>query len=161
MLRALLDIFEKQTGGVRPAMHADARALEVAAAALLVEIARADGAMQPAERAAVLSAIHEKFALTDAEANELLELAESEMQKAEGYYPFTSLINQNFSQEQKENLVELMWRAAYADKDLSAHELHLMRKIAGLLYVADKAYILAKLRAKQAVEAAAQGRPAA
>jgi len=158
MLRALLDFFEKPAGGAS-AVHADARALEVAAAALLVEIARADGAMHPSERAAVLGAIHEKFALTDIEANELLERAESEMQKAEGYFPFTSLINQNFTQEQKENLVELMWRAAYADKDLSANELHLMRKIAGLLYVSDNAYILAKLRAKQAAEAA-QGRPA-
>ena len=150
MLQALFDFLDKHTGGDLAAAPAHVhRALEVAAAALLVEIARADGDMQPAQRAAVLAAIHEKFALTDADAADLLDLAESELKKAEGYYPFTSLINRSFSQEQKEHLVELMWRAAYADQNLSANELHLMRKIAGLLYVSDDAYILAKLRAKQ------------
>jgi uncharacterized tellurite resistance protein B-like protein len=37
---------------------------------------------------------------------------------------------------------------AYADAALSAHELHLMRKVAGLLHVPDSAYIAAKMRAK-------------
>ena len=151
MLRALKDFFEIHAASDPSESR---KALELAAAALLVEIARIDGAMQPSERAAVLRAIHEKFALTDTEADDLLALAEREMKQAEGYYPFTSLINQNFTQPQKEYLIELMWRAAYADHDLSAHELHLMRKIAGLLYVSDNAYIAAKLRAKQAREAA-------
>ncbi|HTT11400.1 MAG TPA: TerB family tellurite resistance protein [Burkholderiaceae bacterium] len=155
MLRALFELIEKHAGGDLAGAPAHVhRALEVAAAALLVEIARADGAMQPAEHAAVLAAIHERFALTDADAEDLVDFAEGELKKAEGYFPFTSLINQNFSQEQKEHLVELMWRAAYADKDLTANELHLMRKIAGLLYVSDDAYILAKLRAKQDASAA-------
>lgn len=153
MLRALKDFFDQHVGGATAdAPSATRHALEVAAAALLVEIARIDGTMQPSERAAVLRAIHEKFALTDTEAENLLASAEREVKQAEGYYPFTSLINQNFSQEQKEFLIELMWRAAYADSELSAHELHLMRKVAGLLYVSDNAYILAKMRARQARE---------
>ncbi|HUL66774.1 MAG TPA: TerB family tellurite resistance protein [Burkholderiaceae bacterium] len=153
MLDSLREFFEKLAGADPAASAADAqRAVEVAAAALLVEVSRIDGAMQPAERVAVLRAIHEKFSLPDSEAEELLALAESEVEKAEGYYPFTSLINKNFSQEQKEYLIELMWRAAYADKALTANELHLMRKIAGLLYVSDNAYIVAKLRAKEAAQ---------
>ncbi|MFO0273438.1 MAG: TerB family tellurite resistance protein, partial [Betaproteobacteria bacterium] len=64
------------------------------------------------------------------------------------YYQFTSLINQRFSQPQKERMIELMWQVAYADAALSAHELHLMRKVAGLLHVPDSAYIAAKMRAK-------------
>jgi uncharacterized tellurite resistance protein B-like protein len=155
MLRALRDFFDKEFGGDASRSAEDVRhSLEVAAAVLLVEITRIDGDMQPAERAAVLHAIDEKFSLSATQAEDLLRLAETESARTEGYYPFTSLINQNFSQEQKEYLIELMWRAAYADKDLSAHELHLMRKIAGLLHVSDNAYILAKLRAKQAHEAA-------
>ena len=150
MLGPLREFFDQQLGAASTVPERSRHALEVAAAALLVEVARIDREMQPAERTAVLGAIHEKFALTDAEADDLLKLAEQEMKTAAGYYPFTSLINQNFSQEQKEHLIELMWRAAYADKHLSANELHLMRKLAGLLYVSDNAYIVAKLRAKQA-----------
>jgi uncharacterized tellurite resistance protein B-like protein len=153
MFDSLREFFEKLAGADPAASAADAqRAVEIAAAALLVEVARIDGAMQPAEHAAVLKAIHEKFALNDSEAEEVLTLAQSEIEKAEGYYPFTSLINEKFTQEQKEYLIELMWRAAYADKALTANELHLMRKIAGLLYVSDNAYIVAKLRAKEASE---------
>jgi uncharacterized tellurite resistance protein B-like protein len=50
-----------------------------------------------------------------------------------------------------------MWRVAYADDELSAHELHLMRKIAGLLHVPDGDYIAAKLRAKEDAERARSG----
>jgi len=152
MLEALRNFFDQQLGGGVGVAEDSRHALEIAAAALLVEVARIDGEMQAAERASVLRAIHETFALTESEAENLLELAGREMARAGGYYPFTSLINDNCSQEQKEHLIELMWRAAYADRDLSAHELHLMRKVAGLLHVPDNAYILAKLRAKHASE---------
>jgi len=50
-------------------------------------------------------------------------------------------------------VIELMWAAAYADGELSAHEQHVMRKIAGLLYVPDSTYIAAKMRAKAAAGA--------
>jgi uncharacterized tellurite resistance protein B-like protein len=149
MLDALRDFFDKQLGAAAPAQERR-HSLELAAAALLVEVARIDGTMQPTERAAVLRAIHERFGLDPAAAQQLLELAEREMSQAGGYYPFTSLINRHFSPQQKQHLIELMWRAAYADHDLSAHELHLMRKIAGLLHVPDNDYIAAKLRAKPA-----------
>jgi uncharacterized tellurite resistance protein B-like protein len=43
-----------------------------------------------------------------------------------------------------------MWQVAYADADLSAHEQHVVRKIADLLYVPHAAYIAAKLRARDA-----------
>jgi uncharacterized tellurite resistance protein B-like protein len=150
MLAALRDFFDKQLGDPATPARDAGQALELAAAALLVEVARIDGTMQASERDAVLHAIHEKFTLSGAEAQNLLALAENEMKAAGGYYPFTSLINQKFSQDQKEHLIELMWRAAYADHDLSAHELHLMRKLAGLLHIGDDAYIAAKLRAKEA-----------
>jgi uncharacterized tellurite resistance protein B-like protein len=41
-----------------------------------------------------------------------------------------------------------MFRVAYADQHLSAHENHLMRKVASLLHVSHGDYVAAKLRAK-------------
>src|SRR5262249_39660177 len=109
MFGALRDFFEKQLGGTTDTPERAQQALELAAAALLVEVARIDGAMQPSERDAVLRAIHEQFSLPDDEARRLLESAEREMESTEGYFPFTSLINAQFTQEQKEHLIELMW----------------------------------------------------
>jgi uncharacterized tellurite resistance protein B-like protein len=107
--------------------------------------------VQPEEQAIALRAVREKFGQAGAQAEELLQLAEAEVASANDYYQFTSLINQHFSQPQKERMLELMWLVAYADAELSAHELHLMRKIAGLLHVPDSAYIAAKMRARDAV----------
>ena len=120
MLRILREIFD----GPEPAATDPARprkdSLQFAAAALLVEVARIDGVMKPAERAAVLRAIHQQFDLAEADAEALLQAAEQEMKEAGGYYPFTSLINRQFTQPQKERLIEMMWRAAYADNELDS-----------------------------------------
>jgi uncharacterized tellurite resistance protein B-like protein len=80
----------------------------------------------------------------------LIQLAEDEAGDATDYYQFTSLINRQFSAAQKERVIELMWEVAYADADLSAHEQHVVRKIADLLHVPHRAYIAAKLRARDA-----------
>jgi uncharacterized tellurite resistance protein B-like protein len=45
-----------------------------------------------------------------------------------------------------------MWQVAYADAEISAHENHLMRRIAELLHIAHGDYIAAKMRAKEAAQ---------
>lgn len=152
MLKNILDLFN---GAMRPGAGRDERqALQLATAALLIEAARIDEHIGPREREVVLHAVREKFGLAPAQAEELVALAEAEMREAADYYQFTSLINRAFSPEQKERIIELMWQVAYADAALSAHELHLMRKIAALLHVPDSVYIAAKMRAKAASGAA-------
>jgi uncharacterized tellurite resistance protein B-like protein len=100
----------------------------------------------------VLRAVHEKFGLSGAEADTLIRLAEEEVRQATDYYQFTSLINRHFTQEQKQRVIELMWQVAYADAEISAHENHLMRRIADLLHIAHGDYIAAKMRAKEAAQ---------
>ena len=149
MLNAIREFFEAHMGASGSA--SDARhAIQLATAALLVEVARLDSEIDAAERAAMLRAVRQKFGLGDDEAATLIGLAEAEARAATDYYQFTSLINRHFSQEQRQRVVELMWQVAYADAELSAHEQHVMRKIADLLYVSHGAYIAAKLRARDA-----------
>jgi uncharacterized tellurite resistance protein B-like protein len=152
MLDAIRDFFERHIG-TPEAQRDPAHAIRLATAALLVEVARIDGEVTDVERAAVLRAVRGKFGVSADEAQTLVDLAEQEVGQANDYYQFTSLINQRFPQDQKERVIELMWQVAYADKTLSAHELHVMRKVAGLLHVTDAAYIDAKLRAKAAADA--------
>ena len=147
MLTKIRDFFERSIGG---APKPDRHSIELAAAALLVEVMRIDADMAAAERAAVLEAVRGRFGLSDAEADALIELAEEEMRQATDYYQFTSLINRSFTPAEKEQMLELMWRVAYADGSIGAHEQHLMRKIAALLHLPDSAYIAAKLRARDA-----------
>lgn len=128
------------------------RSIELATAALLVEVLRIDNEVTPAERDTVLRALREKFGLSVPDADALVDLAEEEIRQATDYFQFTSLINRRFSTEQKARVIELMWRVAYADRELSAHELHLMRKVADLLHVPHADYIAAKMRARDGTE---------
>jgi uncharacterized tellurite resistance protein B-like protein len=145
VLSAIREFFDRNIAGA-PAM--EGHSIEFATAALLVEVMRIDAETTEAERAAVQHAVRTKFGLPESETDALIALAEAEMRQATDYYQFTSLINRRFTQAQKERVLELMWRVAYADSRIDAHEQHLMRKIAALLHVSDSAYIAAKLRAR-------------
>ena len=150
MLKTLKDLFD----AIRPPAPADSvrdeqHLLQLATAVLLVEVMRADSELETAERRAVIAALRDKFALADDEIDRLLELAEPASVGATDYFAFTSRINEAFEMEQKLRVIEYMWRVAYADGALSAHENHLMRKVADLLYIPHGAYVHAKMRAQQ------------
>lgn len=149
MLKAIRDFFDQHIGQPQ-AQSGDAHRLQLATAALLVEVVRGDGAITAQEREAMLAAIVAKFALTAGEAAALVDLAEQETRLANDYYQFTSLINRSFSAPQKLRLIELMWQVAYADAALSSHEQHVLRKVAELLHVPHGDYIAAKMRARDA-----------
>ena len=147
MLKAIQDFFDAHLAASdRPA--GNRHTLELATATLLAEVMRLEG-VSDKERAAVLAGVRERFALDEAEARELVRLAEEQARTAHDYYQFTSLIRDHYSQEDRQAIVELLWRVAYADAALSAHEMHVIRKIADLLYVPHTAYIAAKMRAKE------------
>jgi uncharacterized tellurite resistance protein B-like protein len=147
MLKAITDFFDRNLSGAAAAGN-ERHTIEVAAAALIVEVMRMDGEVTPEERAVALGAVRGKFGLGEAEAKQLMDLAEAEAKTANDYYQFTSLINKRFTQAQKERIVELMWEVAYADAAASPYEEHFIRKLADLLYVEHHAYIRAKLKAR-------------
>jgi uncharacterized tellurite resistance protein B-like protein len=128
----------------------DAQALQLATAVLLVEVMRCDTDLAPAERAAAEKSLRSQFAVGDAQLARLLAQAEHTSQGANDYFRFTSAMNEQFSQPQKVEVVEGMWRVAYADGRLDENEQHLISKIAGLLHVTHGEYIAAKMRAKEA-----------
>ncbi len=147
MLSAIRNFLDRQLGD--PAT-VDRHSIEVATAALLVEIVRLGGDVQPAERDAVLRAVRGKFGLSPADAQTLIDLAEEEARQANDYYQFTSIINRRFTHAQKIRVVELLWEVAYADASASPIEEHVIRKLADLLYVEHRDYITAKLGARAA-----------
>ncbi|MFY9329326.1 MAG: TerB family tellurite resistance protein [Georgfuchsia sp.] len=125
-------------------------ALQIATAALLLEMMRMDNRITGEERAATATVLRRQFGLDTAQLDTLIALAEKEAHQASGYYQFTSLINKTCDPVQKIRIVENMWLVALADGHLDAHELHLMRKIADLLYIPQGDYIAAKQRARKA-----------
>jgi uncharacterized tellurite resistance protein B-like protein len=107
--------------------------VQLAACALLLELAHADGSMSPAELAHIESAIQRHFGIDDATARELIELAEAERRQSIDHYQFTRLIVAEYDLGQKMVLAELMWGVILADGELATHETWLVRKLAHLL----------------------------
>jgi uncharacterized tellurite resistance protein B-like protein len=126
-------------------------AVRCAAAALLLEMANMDETLKAEEHEAVLSAVRERFALSQKEADGLIACAEAERREATDYHQFTSLINANFDAGQRAALVEQLWQVAYADRKLCKHEEYLVRKVADLLHVPHSVFISAKHRVQKDV----------
>jgi uncharacterized tellurite resistance protein B-like protein len=155
MLRTLKDLFGALAApapGV-PATHRE-HALQLATAVLLVEVMRSDADIGEAERKSVIDALRHTFALADDEVGRLVELAERAARDAHDLHSFTSTVNDTWDTGDKLRIVEQMWRVAYADGHLGAHEQHVMWRIADLLHVPHGAYINAKMRARDAAAAA-------
>ncbi len=150
MLASIRQYFEKN---IKPSPDSpDAvseHSLQLATAALLIEMMRADTKVSDNERSTITGAIRSKFRLTEEETDTLLKLAEEEIRKSTGYYEFTYLINKGFTYEQKVKVIEHLWEVALADTEIDKYEEHMVRKIADLIHVEHRDFIDAKLKIKK------------
>ena len=147
MLRTLKDLFDAVLAPA-PTREARAHSLELATAVLLVEVMRADPQLGEPERDAVVQALRGRFALAQDEMDRLIDLAHEHSRSASDFQQFTAVLNERLGTDEKVQVVESMWRVAYADGHLDAHENHLIARVADLLHVTHGQYIAAKLHAK-------------
>ena len=120
----------------------------LAAGVLLFEIVRADRKVEDTERTVMRAALQSTFNLTADQTAEIMGLSEAQSRTAASLYEYTSVIDGEFSGEQKKRIVELLWLVAFADGGKDPEEEHLIRKIAGLLHVAHPDFIDAKIKAR-------------
>jgi len=124
--------------------------LQLATAVLLIEVMQSDAESTDREQATILNILKERFHLSDAEVAQLSELGHRTATAANDLHQFTSLINRELELSEKVRIIEYMWQVAYADSQISAHENHLMRRMADLLHISHGDYVAAKMRAKPA-----------
>jgi uncharacterized tellurite resistance protein B-like protein len=78
---------------------------------------------------------------SDEERNSILTIIQTEY-----LWGFTNLINDNYTEDEKLRVVELLWRVVYVDGKMDKHEDYLIHKVAKLLRLTHKQMITAKLR---------------
>lgn len=122
---------------------------QVATAALLVEVAKADGDFSEDERKRIINLMKKDFDLDDECVDELMELSEQKVKDSISVYEFTSVINETFSQAEKIELLKNLWRIIYEDGKLDSHEDRLIKIIGSTMNVEHKDIIAAKLFVKQ------------
>jgi uncharacterized tellurite resistance protein B-like protein len=124
----------------------------LAVAVLLVEAGLMHGNFSAEERAMTARLLSRRFALPPDEVDELIERAETRARDSAQYFPFTNSLNTNMSIEDKIEVVEMLWRIAYADGNLDAFEDQLIRQVAGLLHVPDRDRMNARKRVLDGLE---------
>ncbi len=121
----------------------------LASAALMIEISLADDHIHEEERSAINELLSKSFDLEETEIDELIELAEAEVDHAISLYEFTRLLNDSLSTPDKINIIENLWHVAYADSVIDKYEEYYIRKVADLLYISHSDYIKSKLKAAE------------
>jgi uncharacterized tellurite resistance protein B-like protein len=141
----LQDLIRRLAGPPRPDPldPGDAR---TAMAALMVRISRTDGHYAEPERRLIDRMLAERYRLAPAAAAAVRAEAEIAEAGAQDTVQFTRLIKEAVPYEEREGVVETLWRVAAAD-GINADEHGLMRLVASLLGVSDVDSGLARQRA--------------
>ena len=123
----------------------------VAICALFLEMAKIDGEFTEVEMATILSILKEKYGLSDEYADAIIEEADRELTESVDDWRFAQLINENYTSEEKIEIIELLWRIIYLDGKLDQHENYLIHKVSNLLRLPHKELIDAKLKVLRSV----------
>ncbi len=111
---------------------------QVAAVALLIEAAVMDGEFDPAERRTIARLLGDRFGLDGAEVEDLIAAGEDAVERSNQLFAFTRVVKQGFDFDERIRMIEMLWEVAYADGELHDYEASLVRRVAGLIHVADR-----------------------
>jgi uncharacterized tellurite resistance protein B-like protein len=147
----MLDIFKRffskiETEAVKNVDQATQHDVRVAACALFVEMARIDEKFTEAEMETILSIVQDRYGLSREHADVLVAEADKELDNSVDLWQFARLINENYSTDQKIEIIETLWRMVFVDGKMDRYEHYLMNKLKNLLRLSHDQLIAAKLK---------------
>ncbi len=153
MINSIRSFFENKLAQAPEKDEAtDIHKLNLACAALLIEVMNSDHKLDDREAEEFIEVLKKSFNILDEDLNELASLAEEQAHRATSLYEFTKLINDGYDYRQKVSLIENMWRIAFSDEELDRYEEHLIRKVSELIYVSHSDFIRTKLSVRNLSE---------
>ena len=135
MLAAIRALFSRgrNSEGANDLPAAAVDPVHLAACALLLDIAYADGEFTEQERQHLEEVLAHHFGLSIEAGRELIEVADAERRTAIDHFKFTSVLKKHYDLGQKMVLAEVLWGLVLSDGAVAQHEHYLARKIANLL----------------------------
>ena len=147
MINSLKRIFSPPASGDTEDMGRDPEHdIRIATCALFLEMARIDEKFTPEEMETVLSIMQEKYGLSREHADALVAEADKELADSVDLWQFARLINENYSIDEKMEVIETLWRMVYVDGKMDEYEHYLMNKLKNLLRLSHDQLIGAKLK---------------
>ena len=120
--------------------------LELATAALLLELSRADFSESAAEQEAISHLLQKRFKTSAETTDKLMADAARRADRAVSLHEFTHRLNRELPEADKLAIVEMLWQVSNADGSIDKHEEQLVQRIAGLLHISDRDRMRLKLK---------------
>ena len=111
--------------------------MELTAAVLAYEIARSDGEISDDELTVLMQEVEKVSSKVGKDKYEVFKIIEIYSKDSVSFYEFIEDINNNYSKQQKIQLLKFMWKTAYADGKLDVDEERLVRRVADLIKIKD------------------------
>ncbi|MCF3640018.1 TerB family tellurite resistance protein [Rhizobium sp. TRM95111] len=140
MFERLQQFLAGLSGEHKPAFAADDPRVSVIA--LCIQVMEADGQVLDVERAALRKHVKEHYDLEASELEALIAAGTDAESEAIDFFRFTSGLKRQLTEEQKVDLVGLLWEIVYADGERSEMEDHAIWRIADLLGVSGRERIM-------------------
>ena len=127
------------------------RKLEIATCVVLLEAASVDSKLSKEELQKIIELLKEKFQLSDSSVSELIEASKKEREGSTGVWPYTHLINEDLTIEEKYELMGMIWKVIYSDKTLDEFENYIAHELLKLLNLDHNKFIELKLKVKNSI----------
>ena len=111
--------------------------IELTASVLAYELARSDGEITEDELRVLMSEIQKIAKKVGKNKDEILKIVEVYSENSVSFHEFVEDINDNYSKQEKLDLLYFMWKMAYADNKLDVDEEKLIRRMADLIKIKD------------------------
>lgn len=121
----------------------------IAVAALCLQVMEADGVVRDAERQKLREILKEQYALDEMALDALISAGQDAESEAVDYYRFTTELKRQLDEEQRQQLVGLLWDIVYADGTRSEMEDHAIWRVSDLLGVSGRERIVQRQEAAQ------------
>ncbi|WP_018984529.1 tellurite resistance TerB family protein [Salinimonas chungwhensis] len=141
MLKSVVELFKRSNDEGQNQTFS----VELATAALLSEVIRADNNTDEREKQAYREIVQRQFSLDQSTLESLLSEGEQTAEEAVDLVQFTQVINESCDNDKKKVILTSLWEIAYADNSLAPMEEHTIRRIADLLYIPHSQFIKTKL----------------
>jgi len=140
MFERLQQFLASLSGGGKPAFAADDP--RVAVMGLCIQVMEADGKVLDVEKTALRARFKEFYGLDETELDALIAAGTDAESEAIDFFRFTSELKRQLSEEQRIDLIGLLWEIVYADGERSEMEDHAIWRIADLLGVSGRERIM-------------------
>jgi len=122
---------------------------EIAACALFIEVAKADGNFNENEKDHIKEILKDSFSIDNNLIDNLLKDSLNEVNESVSLYEFTEVLNKNLSYDQKLSVIKDLWTITLVDGTIDKYEDYIIKLISNNLHIEHRTLMDLKIKVKK------------